>query len=219
MKDREDMEEMKIADADAGTMNTAAGLVCCPHDTADNNAAAADTASPPREIKHRWVWLAAVTAVGAAIDIGTKRLALANLNYGEPVPVIGDYLQWLLIYNKGMVFGLNPSGLLPWLPPHIFFIIFMTAAISFLLFYYKALKKDEILMHIGLMLVMPGAIGNLHDRIIYGDRGVVDFIRMGIPPDNYWFIYNIADVFVTIGVAVMLVNFGIEAFCKKEASR
>jgi signal peptidase II len=149
------------------------------------------------------------------VDIGTKYLAVTRLTEGKPVNVVGEYLQWLLVYNRGAVFGTNPAGLVPWLQPNILLSAFMLCAIAFLLFYYKALKKNEVLMHVGLMLVMPGAFGNLYDRLIHGGRGVVDFIRMGFPPDNYWFIYNVADIFVTVGVAVMLVNFGLEAMGKK----
>lgn len=158
-------------------------------------------------IKHRWIWLAAITVVGFLIDIGTKHLALTRLEMYQPVNVIGEYLQWLLIYNKGAVFGLNPSNVLPWLPSNVFFIVCMCAAIAFLLIYFWRLRKDEVLTHIGLMLVLPGALGNLYDRVFRGDDGVVDFIRMGIPPDTYWFIYNVADIYVTLGVAVMIVGF------------
>jgi signal peptidase II len=169
--------------------------------------------------KHRWVLLAIVAVVGAAIDLWTKHLAVTRLEHGVPVPVVGDYLQWVLVYNQGAVFGLSPAGWLPnWLPINIFFIIFMVSAIVFLLIYYWRLKKDEVLMHVGLMLVMPGAFGNLYDRIFRGHYGVVDFIRMGIPPDNYWFIYNVADIFVTAGVVVMLVNFVLEAFAAKKTN-
>jgi len=160
-----------------------------------------------KEVKHRWILLAAVTAAGFLIDIGTKYLANTRLQYGVPVQVVGDYFQWVLVYNKGAVFGLNPGEWLPWLPANTFFIVFMACAIVFLLLYYKMLRKDEVLMHIGLMLVLPGAFGNLYDRIFHGGQGVVDFIRMGIPPDNYWFIYNVADVYVTVGVGVMLFSF------------
>jgi signal peptidase II len=167
------------------------------------------------EVKHRWIWLAAVTAVGFIIDIGTKHLAATRLTEGMPVNVAGEYLQWLLVYNKGAVFGTNPAGLIPWLKPNVFLSIFMLCSIAFLLCYYYALKRNEVLMHIGLMLVLPGAFGNLYDRAVHGKEGVVDFIRMGFPPDNYWFIYNVADIFVTAGVAVMLFNFALEALGKK----
>jgi signal peptidase II len=168
-----------------------------------------------KEVKHRWVWLATVTAAGFLADIGTKHVAATRLTEGMPVNVAGEYLQWLLVYNTGAVFGTKPAELVPWLPANVFLTVFMLLSIAFLLFYYYALKKNETLMHIGLMLVLPGAFGNLYDRAVHGDKGVVDFIRMGFPPDNYWFIYNVADIFVTVGVAVMLLNFALEAFGKK----
>jgi signal peptidase II len=156
--------------------------------------------------------LAAVTIVGFLADIGTKHLANTRLEYGVPVNVIGEHFQWLLVYNTGAVFGMNLANLIPGIPASAFFITFMLCAVAFLLFYYKHLKKDDVLMHAGLMLVLPGAFGNLHDRIVHGEKGVVDFIRMGFPPDNYWFIYNVADVFVTFGVAIMLLNFILEGW-------
>jgi len=170
-----------------------------------------------KEVKHRWILLAVVTVTGFFIDIGTKYLADTRLEYQTPVSVIGDYLQWLLVYNKGMVFGINPSDFAPWLSANTFFVAFMLCAIAFLLLYYKALKKDEVLMHVGLMLVLPGAFGNLYDRIFNADKGVIDFIRMGFPPDNYWFIYNVADIYVTVGVGVMLLGFWLEMGKKSES--
>jgi len=167
-----------------------------------------------KEIKHRWILLGVVAAAGLAIDLFTKYLAYTRLDVGVPVEVIGKYLMWKLVYNEGAVFGTNIAALMPWLPPNVFFITFMTLAIGFLLYYFKKLEKHEVLMHYGLILVMPGALGNFHDRIAHGDKGVVDFILMGIPPNHYWFIYNVADVFVTVGVGMMLVNFVIEGFKK-----
>ncbi len=168
-----------------------------------------------KEVKHKWILLAAVTVIGFLADIGTKYLAVTRLQERVPVNVCGEYLQWLLVYNEGAVFGTKPPGFFSWMHPSVFLSIFMLFAISFLVFYYRALKKNEIMMHIGLMLVLPGAFGNLYDRLVHGKRGVVDFIRMGFPPDSYWFIYNVADIFVTAGVTVMLINFIIEAVAKK----
>jgi len=170
-----------------------------------------------KEVKHKWIFLAVVTVVGFLADIGTKYLAVTRLEERQPVNVLGEYLQWVLVYNTGAVFGTKPPGFFSWMNPSVFLSIFMLFAISFLIVYYRALKKNEILMHIGLMLVLPGAFGNLFDRLVYGNRGVVDFIRMGFPPDSYWFIYNVADIFVTAGVAVMLINFVMEAVKKKPA--
>ena len=168
-----------------------------------------------KEVKHKWIFLAAVTVVGFLADIGTKYLAVTRLDERVPVNVLGEYLQWVLVYNTGAVFGTKPPGFFSWMNPSVFLSIFMLFAISFLIVYYKSLKKDEVLMHVGLALVLPGAFGNLFDRLFYGERGVVDFIRMGFPPDSYWFIYNVADIFVTAGVTAMLINFIMEAVRKK----
>ncbi|MDR0306603.1 MAG: signal peptidase II [Chitinispirillales bacterium] len=158
-------------------------------------------------MKHRWIFLIVITAAGFAVDFVTKQLAHVNLTPGVPRQVIGDYFQLLLVYNKGALFGINPADWIPGLPVNLFFLIFITCAVGFLLLYYKSLKKNEILMHWGLALVLPGAFGNMFDRIARPDNGVVDFIRMGIPPDTYWYIYNVADIYVTVGVAIMMLSF------------
>ena len=159
------------------------------------------------EIKHRWLFLAVITIAGFAIDFVTKHLAHTKLNEAVPVSVIGDYLQFCLVYNKGVLFGINPANWIPGAPVNLLFLIFIPIAIGFLLLYYRSLKKDEVLMHYGLALVLPGAVGNLFDRVVRPGNGVVDFIRMGIPPDTYWFIYNVADIYITVGVGIMLVSF------------
>ncbi|MFP4164791.1 MAG: signal peptidase II [Chitinispirillaceae bacterium] len=158
-------------------------------------------------IKHKWLLLLVLTVAGFLLDWYTKFLADSKLPHGYPVSVLGDYFQLLLVYNKGAIFGINPRELIPSFPVNIFFTVFTVFAIVFLVLYYRALKKNEILMHWGLALVLPGAFGNMYDRIFYADKGVVDFIRIGIPPDTYWFIFNVADVFVTVGVILMLIHF------------
>ncbi len=160
-----------------------------------------------KEMKHKWLLLSVITVVGFFIDWNSKFLADSRLTHGVPVPVVGDFLQFLLVYNKGALFGINPRAMIPGFPVNQFFLIFSILAIIFLVLFYRSLKKNEILMHWGLALVLPGAFGNMFDRIFNADKGVVDFIRMGIPPDAYWFIYNIADVYVTVGVGLMLLNF------------
>ena len=59
-------------------------------------------------------------------------------------------------------------------------------------------------MHIALGLILGGALGNLVDRIRLGE--VVDFIQIGIPPETYWPVFNVADSSVTIGVVWLAVG-------------
>ena len=69
------------------------------------------------------------------------------------------------------------------------------AFIFFLIIKSKGIKKYALLMIFG------GALGSLYDRIFY--KAVPDFIDFHIA-DFHWFIFNIADVFITIGVFIMI---------------
>ena len=105
------------------------------------------------------------------------------------------YLNINLIWNDGIAFGLfsfQKSNLYNFLTliiiAIIFLIIFMTA------------KADGIKKY-SLLMILGGAIGNVFDRLF--NRAVPDFIDFHIG-NFHWFIFNIADVFITIGVIFMI---------------
>jgi signal peptidase II len=172
-----------------------------------------------KEIKNRWMLIILVTVVGLFLDILTKYLADTKLTYAVPKVIFGDYLQLLLVYNKGAVFGMNPKDFLPGFPTHYFFMIFNSIATIFLIFYYKSLPKTERAMHWGIAFIIPGALGNLSDRFLHPSKGVVDFIKMGISEQHYWPIYNFADIYVTFGVIILMLCFLTEDKRRKAASR
>ena len=105
------------------------------------------------------------------------------------------YLNINLIWNDGIAFGLfsfEKSNLYNFLTLIIIgiivLIIFMTA---------KALGIKQY----SLLMILGGAIGNVFDRLFY--RSVPDFIDFHIG-NFHWFIFNIADVFITFGVIFMI---------------
>ena len=105
------------------------------------------------------------------------------------------YLNINLIWNDGIAFGLfsfeknNLYNLLTLIIiAIIFLIIFMTV-------------KAEGLKKYSLLMILGGAIGNVFDRLF--NRSVPDFIDFHIG-NFHWFIFNIADVFITIGVIFMI---------------
>ena len=105
------------------------------------------------------------------------------------------YLNINLIWNDGIAFGLfsfEKSNLYNFLTliiiAIIFLIIFMTA-------------KAEGIKKYSLLMILGGAIGNVFDRLF--NRAVPDFIDFHIG-NFHWFIFNIADVFITIGVIFMI---------------
>ena len=61
--------------------------------------------------------------------------------------------------------------------------------------------KSEGLEKIGFILVFGGSLGNIFDRIMY--KSVPDFIDFHIN-NLHWFIFNVADIFITIGVILLI---------------
>ena len=106
------------------------------------------------------------------------------------------FLNISLIWNEGIAFGLfsfnnqNTYNILTIL------IILIILGILFMIIKSKSYERYALLMILG------GALGNVFDRIIY--KGVPDFIDFHIG-DFHWFIFNIADVFITLGVILMII--------------
>ena len=108
---------------------------------------------------------------------------------------VSKYLNITLIWNEGIAFGLfsfdqnNLYNLLTLIISIIIIIILIMIINS------KGIKKYALLMILG------GALGNIYDRIIY--KAVPDFIDFHIA-EFHWFIFNVADIFITISVIFMV---------------
>ena len=114
-----------------------------------------------------------------------------------------NYLNIRLIWNEGIAFGLlsfDDKALYHSLSSLILVII--------LVIIYMIIKSDG-LKKFSLMLILGGALGNFYDRIAYG--AVPDFIDFHVN-GFHWFIFNIADIFISIGVFALIL---IEIFDKQ----
>jgi signal peptidase II len=152
-------------------------------------------------------WIAAgILIAGFALDLWSKNWAVQHLSGGTVKTLAGNTLELVLLYNRAAVFGLDPRHVFPWFPVNLFFAAFTTLASVVLIVYYLNLKKSEHLMRWGLATVLPGALGNLSDRILHPGRGVVDFIKvnLGFPPFDPWPVFNLADVWVSIGIGLII---------------
>ena len=121
---------------------------------------------------------------------------LDKLNSGSEI-FSSKFLNIYLIWNEGIAFGLfsfDEKNLYNYLTIFIFIIVVL---IFFWIIKSKGIQKYALLMIFG------GAIGNLFDRIIY--RAVPDFIDLHIN-NFHWFIFNIADIFISIGVFLMILS-------------
>ena len=105
------------------------------------------------------------------------------------------YLNITLIWNEGIAFGLlsfDQENLYNLLTILIILIIF---------FILVMVLKSSGLKKLALVMILGGALGNVFDRILY--KSVPDFIDFHVG-EFHWFIFNIADVFITIGVFSMI---------------
>ena len=121
-------------------------------------------------------------------------LKMAELN-GMVDIYVNSYLNIYLIWNEGIAFGLLAFKHNIIYNLVSFLIICIIFAITIMLIKAKGLKKHA------LISVLGGAIGNLFDRIYY--KAVPDFIDLHIG-NFHWFIFNVADIFITIGIICLI---------------
>ena len=105
------------------------------------------------------------------------------------------YLNIQLLWNEGIAFGLFSLNQGKF---YNFLTIIITILIIFI--FYLAFKSKGIKKY-SLLLIFGGAIGNLYDRILH--NAVPDFIDLHIG-EFHWFVFNVADIFITIGVIFMI---------------
>ncbi|MFC1584109.1 signal peptidase II [Fibrobacterota bacterium] len=128
-----------------------------------------------------------------------------RINYQHTIQVIGEWVQFRLVYNSGAAFGLQPQKLIAFLHPTLFYGIISLIAITILFFFYRNLPARETWTQIGVCLIIAGAFGNIIDR--FRLHKVVDFIDAGIPGfDPRWPTFNVADSMVCIGVGIILIT-------------
>ena len=106
------------------------------------------------------------------------------------------FLNISLIWNEGIAFGLLSFNVIIFYNLLTFIILIIILIIFFMVLKSNGLKKYSLLMILG------GALGNVYDRIFYG--AVPDFIDFHIG-NFHWFIFNVADIFITLGVIFMII--------------
>jgi len=106
-----------------------------------------------------------------------------------------DYLNINLIWNEGIAFGLFAFEESKF---YNFLTLFISLVISVLI--YMLIKSNGV-KRFALLIIIGGALGNLYDRVIY--LAVPDFIDFHIG-NFHWFTFNIADIFISVGVFFMI---------------
>ena len=138
------------------------------------------------------------------IDRATKLIMIraAETNYDLNI-LVTPFLNLNLIWNDGIAFGLFSFNEKVYYNLITFIIFAITLIIIFFMLRSKGLEK------IGFLMIIGGSMGNLFDRLYYSS--VPDFIDFHYN-NFHWFIFNVADIFISLGVIVLLI---LEIFLKK----
>ena len=129
------------------------------------------------------------------LDRYSKTFMLSNLN--ENLIYINDFINFDLIWNTGIGFGfLSSSSSL------IYNTISVLVGIIVIALVFISLKSDKFDKTV-FSLIIGGALGNFYDRIFF--KAVPDFIDIHYG-NFHWFTFNIADIFITIGVICFIIK-------------
>jgi len=149
----------------------------------------------------KWLWLTLFIFV---LDLLTKAIISQNFQLYETLVVIPGWFNLTLAHNAGAAFSFlaDESGWQRW-----FFAIIAFVVSGVIFFWINRLQKHEVWVAISLALVLGGALGNLWDRLTLGY--VVDFLDFYYQSDTkamHWPAFNVADMAISIGAVMLIID-------------
>ena len=133
-----------------------------------------------------------------ALDRFSKIYILNILNNDGQVDIyINQYLNFFLVWNKGIGFGLFSSESKGFYNLITFLIIIINLVLLYFAIFESKFKS------LFLMIILGGSLGNLFDRIYY--KAVPDFIDINLG-SFHWFVFNVADIFISIGIICLILS-------------
>lgn len=129
------------------------------------------------------------------LDQLTKIVIAKRIDYYDQIVVIEGFFNLRHDRNSGAAFSLMQGQ-------RTLLIVATILAMLFIAYYYFQFRHS-LWMRVGLGFILGGAIGNLIDRIRYGE--VIDFLQFGILPKYKWPTFNIADTAICIGASMIII--------------
>ncbi|WP_447974113.1 signal peptidase II [Nitrospira sp. Kam-Ns4a] len=153
----------------------------------------------------RYLILAMVSVGTIVLDQASKAHIMQTMRLHESIAVIQNFFSLTYIRNPGAAFGLLASSSNGF--RLVFFGLTSLFALGLLGTIFFRLSQDDWLGQVSIAGILGGAIGNLLDRIRYGE--VIDFLDFYIN-GYHWPAFNIADAAITVGVCFLIVHFAFE---------
>jgi signal peptidase II len=135
------------------------------------------------------------------LDQVTKYFIHAGMALHESIPVIPGFFSITYIRNPGAAFGFL-AGASPTFR-YVFFIGVTVAAIGLILHYLRTYAAGDQLLTVSLGMILSGAVGNLIDRVRFGE--VIDFLDVYLGT-THWPAFNVADSAISIGAFILFIH-------------
>jgi len=143
--------------------------------------------------------LGAVVLTVLAVDLFTKELVLRFLPLYSQREIIPGFFNLVHVRNTGVAFSFFAGADDPWRPKVLAGVA--VAAVGAVFFLYRQCRTEERAKRLALSLIAGGALGNLVDRLRFGE--VVDFLDFYLGP-YHWPAFNVADMAVSAGAGLLL---------------
>lgn len=149
------------------------------------------------KLKHGGIFIAVLL-----LDQITKILIDSTMKLGDSFPVISGFFRITYLQNTGAAWSMFEGKML-------FFYIISVVFLVGMVYFYRSTEDSDKLTKVGTVLMMAGTVGNLIDRLVFRHvRDFLDFIIFG-----YDFpVFNVADMALCLGVAVIFISVLIENY-------
>jgi signal peptidase II len=135
------------------------------------------------------------------LDRVTKLWVMAAIERGEEIVIIPGLLSLVHVRNPGAAFGLLSAAVSPW--REIVLVGVSVVAVAGFAWALHRMPKDATLERAATASVIGGALGNLYDRVVYGE--VVDFVDV-YAGAWHWPAFNVADSAISVGIILLVVQ-------------
>jgi signal peptidase II len=150
-------------------------------------------------LKNKYLQVGSIVGIVLVLDQVTKYVVEARIRLHDVIIVIPGFFNLTHVRNKGAAFGILSS--LPEVWRSAFFIMVTIIAVAAIIV--LIMKTHERLPVYAFSFIAGGAVGNVIDRIRYGE--VVDFIQWYVK-SYYWPSFNVADSAISIGVTLLAIG-------------
>lgn len=147
-------------------------------------------------------WALVIMTVLLGIDQASKFWVMENVSRGQIIVLLPNYLELTFVQNKGVSFSFLSE-----LPDIIRLPLLLgiagLAVVGMSWFLFRHWKEHDRYFRMALIWIIPGALGNLIDRAIF--HAVTDFLHFRFYQQSF-FVNNLADCFISMGVAFFLIS-------------